>query len=107
MEMFQNEVINIQELKKYTNPLNEDIARLERELKLISSEIKEKDVLQKELSKKPINVDTLNVRVDTARDLVFKLHNTTSQMVKMALLSEYAIVAISVSSLFIKENLEI
>lgn len=48
--------------------------------------------IQKELSKKPINVDTLNVRVDTARDLVFKLHNTTSQMVKMALLSEYAIV---------------
>ncbi len=33
MEMFQNEIINIQELKKYTNPLNEDIARLERELK--------------------------------------------------------------------------
>ena len=30
------------ELKKYTNPLNEDIARLERELKLITSEIKEK-----------------------------------------------------------------
>ena len=30
MEMFQNEIINIQELKKYTNPLNEDIARLER-----------------------------------------------------------------------------
>ncbi len=36
MEMFQNEVINIQELKQYTNPLNEDIARLERELKLIT-----------------------------------------------------------------------
>lgn len=51
MEMFQNEIINIQELKKYTNPLNEDIARLERELKLITSEIKEKDVLEKELNK--------------------------------------------------------
>lgn len=48
--------------------------------------------IQKELSKKPIDVDTLNVRVDTARDLVFKLHNTTSQMVRLALLSEYAIV---------------
>ncbi len=48
--------------------------------------------IQKELSKKPIDVDTLNVRVDTARDLVFKLHNTTSNMVKLALLSEYAIV---------------
>ena len=48
--------------------------------------------IQKELSKKPIDIDTLNVRVDTARDLVFKLHNTTNDMVKMALLSEYAIV---------------
>ena len=57
MEMFQNEIINIQELKKYTNPLNEDIARLERELKLITSEIKEKDVLEKELSKTISTVD--------------------------------------------------
>ena len=48
--------------------------------------------IQKELSKKPIDVDTLNIRVDTARDLVFKLHNTTSEMVKFSLLSEYAIV---------------
>ena len=48
--------------------------------------------IQKELSKKPLDVDTLNVRVDTARDLVFKLHNTTSQMIRLALLSEYAIV---------------
>lgn len=59
MEMFQNEVINIQELKKYTNPLNEDIARLERELKLIISEIKEKDVLEKELSKTISTVDDI------------------------------------------------
>lgn len=48
--------------------------------------------IQKELDKKPIDVDTLNVRVDTARDLVFKLHNTTNDMVKLSLLSEYAIV---------------
>lgn len=48
--------------------------------------------IQNELNKKPIDVDTLNIRVDTARDLVFKLHNTTCDMVKMALLSEYAIV---------------
>ena len=50
MEMFQNEVINIQELKQYTNPLNEDIATMEIELKLITSEIKEKDVPEKELN---------------------------------------------------------
>lgn len=48
--------------------------------------------IQKELDEKPIDVDTLNVRVDTARDLVFKLHNTTNDMVKLSLLSEYAIV---------------
>lgn len=59
------------------------------ELREASDAIKE---IQVELSKKPLDVDTLNVRVDTARDLVFKLHNTTSEMVKTALLSEYAIV---------------
>lgn len=59
------------------------------ELKEASDAVKE---IQKELLKKPMDVDTLNVRVDTARDLVFKLHNTTSNMVKLALLSEYAIV---------------
>lgn len=59
------------------------------ELREASDAIKE---IQKELDKKPIDVDTLNVRVDTARDLVFKLHNTTNDMVRMALLSEYAIV---------------
>lgn len=59
------------------------------ELREASDAIKE---IQAELSKKPLDVDTLNVRVDTARDLVFKLHNTTAEMVKTALLSEYAIV---------------
>lgn len=59
------------------------------ELRDASDAIRE---IQVELSKKPLDVDTLNVRVDTARDLVFKLHNTTAEMVKTALLSEYAIV---------------
>lgn len=59
------------------------------ELKEASLAISE---IQKELSKKPIDVEVLNVRVDTARDLVFKLHNTTSDIVRLALLSEYAIV---------------
>lgn len=59
------------------------------ELREASDAIKE---IQSELLKKPLDVDTLNIRVDTARDLVFKLHNTTAEMVKMALLSEYAIV---------------
>ena len=59
------------------------------ELREAADAIKE---IQKELNKKPLDVDTLNIRVDTARDLVFKLHNTTSDMIRLALLSEYAIV---------------
>ena len=45
-----------------------------------------------ELQKKPININTLNVRVDTARDLVLKLYNTTNEMVKTAKLAEIAII---------------
>ena len=46
----------------------------------------------KELSKKPIVIKTLNTRVDTARDLVLKLYNTTTDMVKTAQLAEKTIV---------------
>ena len=45
-----------------------------------------------ELQKKPININILNVRVDTARDLVLKLYSTTNEMVKTARLAEMAIV---------------
>lgn len=46
----------------------------------------------KELEKKPIVIHTLNTRVDTARDLVLKLYNTTNEMVKTAQMAEMAIV---------------
>ena len=46
----------------------------------------------KELSKKPIVIKTLNTRVDTARDLVLKLYNTTLNMLKKAKLTEIALV---------------
>ena len=46
----------------------------------------------KELEKKPITIKTLNTRVDTARDLVLKLYNTTNAMIKDAKMSEIAIV---------------
>lgn len=46
----------------------------------------------KELSNKPIIIKTLNTRVDTARDLVLKLYNTTNDMIKTAQLTEMAIV---------------
>lgn len=45
----------------------------------------------KELEKKPIVIKTLNTRVDTARDLVLKLYNTTNDMIKNANLAELAI----------------
>ena len=46
----------------------------------------------KELAKKPIAIQTLNTRVDTARDLVLKLYNTTNEMIKTAKLAEMSIV---------------
>ncbi len=48
--------------------------------------------VNKELDKKPINIEILNTRVDTARDLVFKLHNTSNELIKTASLAETAIV---------------
>lgn len=50
------------------------------------------DEIVKELNRKPIMIKVLNTRVDTARDLVFKLYNTTNEMIKTAQLSEMAIV---------------
>lgn len=46
----------------------------------------------KELDRKPIVIKTLNTRVDTARDLVLKLYNTTTDMIRTAQLAEMAIV---------------
>ena len=46
----------------------------------------------KELDKKPIVIKTLNTRVDTARDLVLKLYNTTTDMIKTAQLAEMAMI---------------
>ena len=46
----------------------------------------------KELEKKPITVDVLNTRVDTARDLALKLNGKTKEMMRTAMFSEMAIV---------------
>ena len=46
----------------------------------------------KELNKKPIVIKILNIRVDTARDLVFKIYNKTNDMIKIVNLSEEMIV---------------
>ncbi len=46
----------------------------------------------KELEKKPITIETLNTRVDTARDLALKLSGKTKEMMQMAKFAEMAIV---------------
>ena len=42
----------------------------------------------KELAKKPIVIKILNIRVDTARDLVFKIYNKTNDIVKSVIACE-------------------
>ncbi len=45
-----------------------------------------------ELEKQPISIKVLNTRVDTARDLVLKVYNTSLEIVKTASMAENAIV---------------
>lgn len=59
------------------------------ELSEAQSAIKE---IVKELAKKPITIDILNTRVDTARDLVLKIYGRTKEMIKTAKFAEMAIV---------------
>ncbi|MCI9433821.1 MAG: hypothetical protein HFI86_00910 [Bacilli bacterium] len=59
------------------------------ELSEAQSAIKE---IVKELAKKPITIDVLNTRVDTARDLVLKIYGRTKEMIKTAKFAEMAIV---------------
>ena len=59
------------------------------ELKEAQDAIKE---IVKELDKKPIVIKILNIRVDTARDLVFKIYNKTNDMIKVSYLSEKMII---------------
>ena len=59
------------------------------ELKEANQAIRE---IVKELDKKPITIEVLNTRVDTARDLVLKLYTKTVDMLKNARFAEMAIV---------------
>ncbi len=49
-------------------------------------------ILVEELEKSPISIKALNIRVDTARDLVLKVYNTTKEVVKTARMAEMSIV---------------
>ena len=59
------------------------------ELKEAQDAIRE---IVKELDKKPIVIKILNIRVDTARDLVFKIYNKTNDMIKVSMFSEKMII---------------
>ena len=59
------------------------------ELKEAYDAVKE---INKEIDKKPISIKTLNLRVDTARDLALKLYQTASNTTKTAAMAEMAII---------------
>ena len=59
------------------------------ELKEAQDAIRE---IAKELDKKPIVIKILNIRVDTARDLAFKIYNKTNDMIRSARMSEDMII---------------
>lgn len=74
-------------IREYNLPIIPDTYYIE--LKEANNAIKE---IIKELDKKPITIEVLNTRVDTARDLVLKLYTKTKEMMKSATFAEKAIV---------------
>ena len=54
-------------------------------------ELKETQEAIREVNKKPIVIKILNIRVDTARDLVFKIYNRTNDLIKTSMLTERVI----------------
>lgn len=74
-------------LREYKLPLIPDSYYVE--LNEATTSIKE---IIKELDKKPITIEVLNTRVDTARDLVLKLYIKTRELLKNAMFAEKSIV---------------
>ena len=85
IEKFLNQ--SKQKMRSYKLPIITDNYFVE--LKEANEAIKE---VIKELERKPIVIKTLNTRVDTARDLVLKLYNTTNEMIKTAKLAEKSMI---------------
>ena len=75
------------QIRKYNLPLIPDYYYTE--LGEANAAIKE---IIKELDKKPITIDVLNTRVDTARDLALKLYSKTKELTKNAKFAEKTIV---------------
>lgn len=99
--MHDDELRAKEQLKEVTNLLIKSKERMrEYPLPIISNnyfvELQEAQdailEIEKELEKSPITIKTLNIRVDTARDLTLKLYNTTNEMIKTAKLAEMTII---------------
>ena len=87
LNMIQNLLIQAKnKLKEYKIPVipNSYFIELEEAGEAIREIIKE-------LAKKPIVIKILNIRVDTARDLVFKIYNKTNDIVKSVVMCEQLI----------------
>ena len=88
LNMIQNLLLGAKnKLKDYKIPVIPNSYFIE--LEEASEAIRE---IVKELSKKPIVIKILNIRVDTARDLVFKIYNKTNDIVKSVTTCENLIV---------------
>ncbi|MDO4962716.1 MAG: septation ring formation regulator EzrA [bacterium] len=75
------------QIREYRLPIIPDSYYVE--LNEASSAIRE---IVKELDKKPITIEVLNTRVDTARDLVLKLYTKTRNLMRNAFFAENAII---------------
>lgn len=88
LEMIQNLLLQSKiKLKEYKIPVIPNSYFIE--LEEAGEAIRE---IVKELAKKPIVIKILNIRVDTARDLVFKIYNKTNDIVKSVIVCEKLIV---------------
>ena len=84
LNMIQNLLIQSKnKLKEYKIPVIPNSYYIE--LEEAGEAIRE---IIKELAKKPIVIKILNIRVDTARDLVFKIYNKTNDIVKSVITCE-------------------
>lgn len=99
--MKEDEVRARQQLEEIKNILKESKSKIREYnlpiipknyfIELNDAQVAIKEII-KELDKKPITIDVLNTRVDTARDLTLKLYQTTKEMVRTAMFAEMAIV---------------
>ncbi len=81
----------LKDSKNYIRQYNLPIIPKSYFVELSEAQLAIKEIV-KELAKKPITIDVLNTRVDTARDLVLKIYGRTKEMIKTAKFAEMAIV---------------